>query len=34
VRVSIQGYNTRREVNALVKALSEYLGRRVSKTVG
>jgi isopenicillin-N epimerase len=27
VRVSIQGYNTRRDVNALVKALSEFLGR-------
>lgn len=30
VRVSIQGYNTRREVDALVKALGEFLGKNPS----
>jgi isopenicillin-N epimerase len=30
VRVSIQGYNTRREVDALVKALEMYLGKNPS----
>lgn len=30
VRVSIQGYNTRREVDALVKALGDWLGKNPS----